>query len=374
MFGRREIAVVAPPGLEPIVASELARLGWPDPRSRAGLVTCTGELEHVWRAALGCRTGSGLRVRLGSFQAHSLGELAAGTRSLKWKAFLEPGAQVEVSVTSHRSRLRRRQEIEHKMSIAIKDALRGPRRTRWRPPGQVHPQHRVYVQVENDRARISLEAAGAPLYQRGYRAEGGRAPLRENLAAAILLAAGWQPGEPLLDPFTGSGTFLLEAASMALGRLPGSRRDFIFQQWPCHQRSGWERIQRELAGAVPVSTPLVGWDAEQTALQMARRNAGKADLPPATIRWVQGRIDALQPAGQAGLLVANPPWGHRLGKDVSGVWSAFGRVLRERFTGWRLAIITPHQRQIDRLGVKLDKRLVFPHGGQRVGLYCTPSR
>ncbi|MFH1468982.1 MAG: hypothetical protein ABIO70_31640 [Pseudomonadota bacterium] len=294
-FPPREIMAVAVPGLEPLVVAELSELGWRDARVIPGGVICTGSRQQVWHACLESRTATDLRLRIGRAQAHSLEGLAQGIARMPWALFLRPGQDPRVEVSSHGSPLKRRDAVARKAGLAIKDALRGPRLPDYAPHRGPRAQAQtVHLRIEGEQVEASIDPAGAPLWQRGYRARGGAAPLRENLAAGILLALEWRPGEPLLDPFCGSGTFLIEGACRARGLLPGAHRSFAFEQWPCHDARAWRRLAQEAGRRAPPGSlgPILGADADERALDLARANAGKAGVG-AVIRWQAGRVDAL---------------------------------------------------------------------------------
>jgi putative N6-adenine-specific DNA methylase len=372
-FPSREIMAVVAPGLEAVVAAELAQLGWPAPRTIPGGVLCTGGRIHLWHACLGSRTATDLRLRVGRLQAHSLEGLAQGLQRLPWSLFLRPGQDPRVLVSSHGSPLKRRDAIARKSQIAIRDALRGPRLPDLAPHrGSRVPGPVVHLHLEGEQVEASLDPAGAPLWQRGYRARGGAAPLRENLAAAVLRALEWGSPEALVDPFAGSGTFLIEGAAMARGLPPGLGRHFAFELWPCHDARAWGRTVEDARRRAPPGPtgPILGADADDHALDLARANAAGAGVGTA-IRWQAGRVDALQPPpGAPGLVVANPPWGRRLGQDVGGVYVAFGQVLRARFTGWRIGVLCPDPALIRLMHLPLQRLLAFPHGGTRVTLWA----
>ena len=365
----REILAVAPPGLEALVALELEAMGWSPARATAGGVLTTGGLAQVMRGCLWSRTAAGLRVRVGRSPAGSLDALAQGLRKLPFQLFLRPGQPIQVSVTSKRSRLRRREAVARKAQLAIRDALRGPRHPHQARPRRGERTPTVHLRIQDDRVQVSVDPVGGALWQRGYRRSGGAAPLRANLAAALLLQLAWAPPEPLVDAFTGSGTFLIEAAGWALGRAPGSGRGFAFEGWPCHDGRLWRQVQQQRMQAPGPPGALLGLDADPGAIERATQNAGEAGVG-AHIRWRRSRVDALEPPGtQRGLVVANPPWGRRLGQDVRGVYTALGSALQARFPGWRLGLLCPRRELVRCTGLALNPELEFAHAGERLSLW-----
>ncbi len=369
----REIAAICPPGLEQVVARELTQLGWPTPRTTPGVVTCMGSSLELFRACMGCRTATDLRVRVGRTTAVSLEGLAQGLGKLQWSLFVHPGQAVRITVSSRGSRLKRKDAVARKAELAIRDAVRGPRVNyhtgghRQRTQAPVH----IHLRIEESHVEASVDPVGDSLWKRGYRSRGGAAPLRENLAAASLLAMGWQKNLPLVDPFCGSGTLLIEAAGMATGRLPGAGRSFALEHWPCHVPKLWRKLQGEAkAHARLTPAALMGADADQAVLDVARENAAQAGVARA-IGWAHQRIDVLEPpAPGPGLVLTNPPWGQRLGSNVTGVYGALGRALRGRFGGWDLGLLCPDRGLVQALNIPMQPRLEFPHGGARLTLWA----
>ncbi len=182
---------------------------------------------------------------------------------------------------------------------------------------------------------------------------------------------GWDARRPLLDPFCGSGTILIEAAGIAAARLPGSDRRFAFESWPCHLPRVWRSTRANLQPPGPGRRAVIlGSDADSAVLEIARGNARAAKLGE-LVRWSHARVDALQaPDGGPGLVLGNPPWGQRLGERVRGVYSALGAVLRERFGGWELGLLCPDRALIKAVGIHMEPRLQFPHGGARLTLWA----
>jgi len=205
------------------------------------------------------------------------------------------------------------------------------------------------VRREGGRATLSLDAAGSPLYKRGWRARTGAAPLRETLAAGMLLAAGYDGSEPLLDPMCGSGTLALEAAALASRRAPGRSRSFAFERWPGHDAAATAALRARLAARErPAPAPIHASDRNAGALRLAQKNAAEGDLGP-SIRFERCDAATAQlPAGR-GLVVVNPPYGVRLGEEVSASWKALAQLLeRSRAAGWRAAVLAP-DRGLERL-------------------------
>lgn len=363
---------VIPPGLEPVLAAELAQL---HPPGLGRVAQVPGGVRFEAPLATGARLCASLRspsrvlLELVSGPAASYDALAEQVRRVDWRPFLHPWSPLEVASTSRASRLHFRDANQKRVAHAIADALRGPRlpslRDR-RPP----LTQRVQVRIEEDQATISIDASGELLHIRGWRKVSGKAPLRENLAAALLLKAGWRGDEPLVDPFCGSGSFCIEAALLAAGRPPWTDRRFAWQDWPAlaRERAPDHRRPRHPA---PPSVTIVGSDRSGEALAGALENATRAGV---NLSWIQRDVSALEPPPGVGLVIANPPYGERLGQQVDGVYRAFGRSLRERFAGWRVLFLSPSAALAGQ--VHRDARSIgtFSNGGLRVGIWALSLR
>jgi putative N6-adenine-specific DNA methylase len=363
---RERAFAVAPPGLEGVVREELALLG-AQGEVEPGGVSFACDRALLYRVHLHARTPARVWVRLGSFPATTLEALAAGVRRLPWATYVWPRQPIEVRAASHRSRLRHKEAVASKVELAIADALRGPRRTDGARPSKEPID--VLVRIEDDEAEISVDASGELLHRRGWRKDAGEAPLRENLAAACLWLADWAPGEALVDPMCGSGTFVIEAATLARGLPPGRDRTFAFERWPSHEAGRWSTIRSE-RGAAPVPTVIAGSDRDEGAIRAARANARRAGVTP---ELVVASVSELVPPAPTGLVIANPPYGERVGGAVAA-WSSLGETLRARFGGWRVALLGPNANLVHRTGLALEPAVTFPNGGLRVSLWIGDVR
>lgn len=349
------------PGLEPALERELTQLGL-QPVLHPGGARVRAALKDGALLSARLRTPSRLLLELGGGQVLTLDALAALTRSIDWRPYLQPWSPVEVVASTQRSRLRFRDVAAAKVEHAIKDALRGPRLPGLRR--DPIPQ-RVHLRIEDDRATLSIDAGGELLHLRGWRQDAGKAPLRENLAAALLMLADWRPDEALVDPFCGSGTLPIEAALMASGRPPWVGRSFAWQGWPAMEGT---RLPDPRKGGPAPRVPIVGADRERQALGGAFENARRAGV---NVQWVERDVAELDAPAASGLVIANPPYGHRLGQRVDGVYVAFGRTLRARFAGWRAMWLCPDPAQA-RLVDRNARRIAgFSNGGLDVGVWVS---
>lgn len=350
------------PGLEPALADELRELGLKG-RVETGGVELPADDRALYAIHLHSRLAGRVWVRVARFGATQLDQLAAGVRRAPWSRWAHPHQPVEVRVASSGSRLRHREAIEKKVANAIADALRGPRVATGRPPREPVG---VLVRIEDDRVEVSVDASGDLLHRRGWRQATAKAPVRENLAAAVLRLAGWAPGEPLVDPMCGSGTFPIEAATIAMGLPPGSARGFAFERWPSHDAAAWAAFQRRRPAVLDASAPIHGSDRDPGAITAARGNARRARVADRVeLRAVDLR--ELEPPAATGLLVANPPYGQRVG-GAAPVFTELGRALRARWAGWRFALLVPDRALLGRLGLPTRELARFRNGGIPVTL------
>jgi putative N6-adenine-specific DNA methylase len=373
---------VAAPGLEPLVAQELARLGLRGETTPGG-VAFHGEGRDLYRANLHLRTASRVLLRLGEFYAAAFSELRAKASRLPWATALQPGQPVAIKATCHKSKLYHSDAVAERVAGAIEDRLgHAVVRVRGRAEGDDeagddHPAEGsapalVIVRLVRDIVTISLDTSGALLHQRGYRQATAKAPLRETLAAAMLLASGWDPAAPLLDPFCGAGTIPIEAALLALNLPPGRARHFAFMDWPDFQPDLWQAILREADAARRTMVPPIwGSDRDAGAIEAARLNAERAGVAE-HIRFTRQAVSALEAPPGTGWVVTNPPYGVRVKEsgDLRNLYAQLGKTLRARCAGWHVALLAADARLAHSTGLPFDDRRKLPlvNGGLRVSL------
>jgi len=357
-----EALAIVQPGLEPVLHDELGELGIASTTVDGGVVFAAS-VGALYRIHWWGRIATRVWVRLGRFPAVTLDALAAGVRRQPWDRFVKRGQPLDVRVTAHGSRLRHRERVGRKVQLAVEDALRGPRRP---SKGPRPPVARILVRIVDDVVELSIDASGEALYRRGWRRDVGEAPIRENVAAAVLRMAGWDPSEPLVDPMCGSGTFPIEAATMALGVPAGKGRRFAFEAWPEHDREAWNRFRREPhRKAIEPSTR--GSDRDERVIRAARSNADRAGVGSKVRFDVEPVASLERPPGSAGLVVCNPPWGERI-KGVRAAWRDLGRTLKRSFAGWRVALLVPRHQCLQDAGLTLPKVAQVRISGLRVSL------
>jgi putative N6-adenine-specific DNA methylase len=357
-------------GLESILARELAELA-PQrtiqvDNMEPGGVQFTAGLAGVYASNLHLRTASRIVVRLGGFRASTFHELERRARRLPWNTFVRPGAGLEIRVTSRKSRLYHQEAVAQRLETFVREATGAPGDSGSAPAGQA-----IAVRLYRDQCTISVDSSGELLHRRGYRQATAKAPLRETLGAAMLLASGWDGSGPLLDPMCGSGTIPIEAALLARRIPPGLRRRFAFQDWPGFDSALWQQLQREGAERMlpAADVPILGSDRDEGAVAAARANAERAGVS-GDIAFRRAAISAVDPPNRAGWLVTNPPYGVRVGerRRLRDLYAQLGNVARRRCGGWRLALLSVHEELERQIALPLQPRFETLNGGIRVRL------
>lgn len=355
---------VCPPGLEKICAAELDALGIDSSVQQAGGVEFSAGLRELYLANLWLRTASRVLVRVGELHARDFPGLFRKAVRLPWGRFIKPGRGCTIRVTCHHSRLSHSGRIAETVQAAIDKALGTVSRSE-------QPEALVVVRLEQDRCQLSVDSSGELLHRRGYRRSTVPAPLRENLAAGILLALGWAGQRTLLDAMTGSGTFAIEAALLAAHRAPGRERRFAFMDWPRYRAGLWQNLlqdaDRQALDSLPVR--IVGVDLDSRAIAAARQNAAAAGVAGLIDFSIQPMQELSKPAAE-GLILCNPPYGERLGKEerLPELFAALGKLYRSEFAAWQAAFLAPNAPLARSTGLTCRQRLLFSNGGLKVRL------
>jgi putative N6-adenine-specific DNA methylase len=367
-------AIVAP-GLEALALAEAIALGLPATATiGGGGIEWRGDLKSVLRANLGLRIASRVVVRIAQFEATSFAELEQHARKIEWARVIPAGSTVRFRVTCRKSRLYHSDAVAQRFADAIGRALPGTPTGR---AGQARAEdddahgasdeQLIVVRMFHDQCTVSADTSGDLLHRRGYRQATAKAPMRETLAAALLAASGWDGVAPLVDPLCGSGTIPIEAALFARHLLPGRERSFAVERWPGLSRTTSVRVRADLAsGALPRAPGIIlGSDRDAGAIAAAVANAERAgvDMDVALAERAISGLDL--PAGMPGWIVANPPYGVRVGDTdrVRDLWARFGAVLRERGRGWHVALLSPDPVLERQLGIPVHVVATTSNGG-----------
>ncbi|MCE1252175.1 MAG: methyltransferase [Anaerolineae bacterium] len=367
-----QLFAVTQPGLEAITRQEMLSLGFsvhkPDPRSTesGGGVEFDASLAELYRANLYLRTPARILSRLGQFDATGFAELRSKAAKLPWHQYLNPSRPLAIRVTCHKSKLYHSDGVAERIAGAIGDSFRQPVSVvKFDEDEDKNLPQLVVVRLSHDLCTVSVDSSGALLHRRAYRLATAKAPLRENLAAALLLAAGWKTSAPLMDPFCGSGTLAIEAALMAGRIAPGKNRRFAFMDWPSYDSKLWQRLVNEAAAAEKTpEAPILASDRDAGAIKLAQANAERAGAA-AYIQFTHQAFSAMQPPAQPGWLVCNPPYGVRVTSthDLRNLYAQLGHVLTALCPAWQVGILCNSSYLVGHTRLKFPRTLSLVNGG-----------
>ncbi len=379
---------VTAPGLEPLAADELRAIVAAPPAPEPGGVAFDASPGELYAANLWLRTASRVTVRLAEFTAESFRDLERFARQVPWETVTDRDRPLRLRVTCRKSRLYHSDAVAERVADAVahrvggdgafdtagSDADDGPDADG--PDAQL-----LVVRFLHDRCTISADSSGALLHRRGYRQAVAKAPLRETLAAALLLAAGYDGSGPLLDPLCGAGTLPIEAALIARRLAPGRARRFAFERWPGFDAGAWDALLADAdAAARPHAPhPIFGSDRDAGAIRAAADNAERAGVADDLTLAAHALSAAAVPDGSGpGWLVANPPYGKRVGEAdaVRDLWARLGQFARVRCPGWQVAVLAPDAALGRQLALGARSVLRTANGGLPVQVLAgtAPSR
>ncbi|WP_137718282.1 THUMP domain-containing class I SAM-dependent RNA methyltransferase [Methylobacillus flagellatus] len=360
-----------PRGLEALLKDELTALGATQLDATDGGVGFAGDLALCYRANLHSRLATRILWRVGKGKYLNEEDIYKAAFALNWPSWFAVGKNFMVKVTATKSPVKSLEFVTLRIKDAVCDRFREAVGSRPYIDTKT-PDVRVHAYLTDSAYELFVDTSGAALYQRGLRRNSIEAPLRENLAAGILKLSGWQPGTPLLDPMTGSGTFLLEAAMMALNIAPGSKRRFGFENLKHFDATLWQKLQQQaLQQAQPVSfQKLYGNDMDLRAVRIARQNLQQAGLLDA-VQLTNVDFTVLVPPTDHGVLVANPPYGVRIGEDeeLAALYPKMGEALKRRFAGWNTYFLTNDMRMPKLMRLAPSKRTPMFNGALECRLF-----
>jgi putative N6-adenine-specific DNA methylase len=352
-------AVVAP-GLETLAAAELRELGLAVTDTETGGVSFRTAAAGLYGANLRLRTVSRIIVRVAAFRATAFWELEKQAKKIPWEGFVAPGGRVTFGVTARKSRLYHQRAIAQRLADAVAQRVSGATESDD-PSAQL-----FVVRASHDEFTISADSSGALLHQRGYRQATAKAPLRETLAAAMLLGAGWNGTVALLDPFCGSGTIVIEAAQLARRIPPGWNRSFGFEGWPSFDAALWRKIRTEAEVGVLARAPgrIVGSDRDAGAIDAARANAARAGVD-GDVELQQLALSGVIPPAERGWIITNPPYGVRVGEAarLRDLYARFGQLATTRFSDWSIGMLSADQRLTGHTRLPLEETWRSRTGG-----------
>jgi len=369
------LVLTSPKGLETLLLDEAAGLGLQDGRSHVSTVHGRATLETAYRLCLWSRLANRVLLVLGCFRVDTPDALYEAVCSIDWSEHLLPSGSLAVEFSGHGSGI----DNTHFGALKVKDAIVDSLRTQsgQRPSvDKVEPDVRIHARLERGELMLSLDLSGFSLHQRGYRLQQGAAPLKENVAAALLLRAGWPriaaEGGALSDPMCGVGTFLVEAGMMAADIAPNLKREkWGFSKWLGHIPAIWKKLHAEAEerAAIGLARPplwIRGYEADPRLIQPARNNIERAGLAD-WVRVYQGELATFEPRpdqGQRGLVICNPPYGERLGDEASllYLYQHLGERLRTHCEGWEAGVFTGAPDLCKRMGLRSHKQYAFWNG------------
>lgn len=352
-------------GMEGLTGRDLKRLGAEDVRVlNVGGAEFSGTLESAMKANLWLRCADHISLVVGEFPARSFEELFEGIRRIEWADYLARDSAFPVRARCVKSVLMSQTDTQKIVKKAVVEKLKGVYGVSWFEETGATVQ--IDVSIRGDIATVSLDASGEPLSRRGYRTWNGEAPLRETLAAALILTSGWHPWQPLYDPCCGTGTLLIEAAFIALNRAPGLRRPFAMEKWPFADVSALERVRREAQSRSDEGQQreirIAGSDIDPEAIELARRHIRQAGLGGRIEVEVMDMRDVVL-KGEPGAIVANPPYGERIGdRRVAHVVARQLGELSRRCPGWNVYAFSADMGFEREFGRRADRRRRFYNG------------
>jgi putative N6-adenine-specific DNA methylase len=361
----------SPRGLEPLLAAELAALGAHRVREVPGGVAFEGDWKVCYAANLWSRLASRILWRVAEFDYAGEGDIYEAARKVDWMGLFTVERSLRVNVSAQKSPLKSLDFATLRIKDAVCDRFRETLGSRPNVD-RADPDVRVHAFLESARGAFYLDTSGEPLFKRGWRAGAGEAPLRENLAAGIILLSGWKPEEPLLDPMCGGATLLIEAAAMARGRAPGANRRFGFEKLKIFSSSTWEKEKSDsLKPRNPAKAlQIYGSDNDPRVLGDARRNIAGAGVD----RWVkleQADVLARAAPAPAGVMVANPPYGERIGskEELALFYPKLGSALKKNYPGWRCHFFTADMRLPKLMRLQPSRRVPLYNGALECRLF-----
>ncbi|EAP84960.1 class I SAM-dependent RNA methyltransferase [Sulfitobacter sp. EE-36] len=360
-----DIFIVATPGLEDMLLAEVTEKGFANPVASPGGITVQGGWPEVWRANLQLRGASRVLARIGSFMAFHLAQLDKRARKFPWGDVLRADVPLRVQVTTKASKIYHAGAATQRIETALRESL----------GVTISPEAALVlkVRIDDNVVTISLDTSGDALHKRGHKEAVGKAPMRENLAYLMLRQAGYTGTETVVDPMCGSGTFVIEAAEIAMGLNPGRSRHFAFEDLASFDAAQWAAMR----DTPTTSTPLrfYGSDRDAGAVRMSRMNAERAGVADTVTFENHAAGELTPPDAPPGLVMVNPPYGGRIGnkKLLYPLYGTLGQTLLTRFKGWRVGLVTSEPPLAKATGLPWKPQgPAIAHGGMKVWLYQTP--
>jgi len=356
-------------GIEAIVAKEVRELGY-EPKTENGKVTFSAPISAIPRCNLWLRTADRIKIQIGSFKAETFDELFEATKASPWEDFIPEDGQFPVIGKSHKSKLHSVPDCQAIVKKAVAERLKLKHGVASRMP-ETGAMYKIEVALHKDIATLTIDSSGVGLHKRGYRVDQGEAPLKETLAAALILLTNWRADEPFIDPFCGSGTIPIEAALIGQNIAPGFNREFASEEWDFINQKYWDEAFQEVEDLAKYDQKLsiTGSDINHQMINISKRNsleAGLVDL----ITWKQMQVKDLTIQGDNGYLIGNPPYGHRIGDkgEVSQIYRDLGKIMQAH-PSWSVYILTADEQFESAYGKQATKKRKLFNGFIRTDYY-----
>ena len=356
-------------GLEALVAKEVRELGY-ECQVDNGRILFQGDEKAIAKSNLWLRTADRVRLKIGEFKATTFDELFEKTKALPWEKFLPENAEFPVSGKSVKSKLFSVSDCQSIVKKAIVERMK----KHYKKEGWFEengPLFKIEVALHKDIALLTIDTSGSGLHKRGYRMAQGEAPIKETLAAALVMLTNWTPDRPFVDPFCGSGTIPIEAALMGQNIAPGFNREFVSENWPWIPSSVWDEVRLEAEDLANYDQPLdiTGSDIDHRLVKIAQENAFEAGLGD-LISFKQMRVQDFTTTKQYGVIVGNPPYGERLGEKgaVQKMYHEMGQAFADLET-WSVYILTSDEEFETHYGKKTTKKRKLFNGFIKTDYY-----
>jgi putative N6-adenine-specific DNA methylase len=364
-----ELIATATFGLEAVVAEEVRNLGYQDVKVDNGKVTFTADLSAIARANLWLRTADRVRLKIGEFVATTFDELFEKTKALPWADWIPEDAAFPVEGKSVKSTLFSVSDCQAIVKKAVVESMKKRYKREWFE--ESGPMYKIEVALLKDVATLTIDTSGPGLHKRGYRGLIGTAPLKETMAAAMILLSRWKPDRVLMDPFCGSGTIPIEAALIGQNIAPGMNREFVSESWPVIPKTVWREARAETHDLAQYGRKLeiIGTDIDDDVLRVARRNAQEAGVDD-QIHFQRMDVRDVRTKRKYGYLICNPPYGERIGdgKSVARLYRDMGQVFSALDT-WSFYILTSDEEFEKHFGRTASKKRKLYNGNIKVDYY-----
>lgn len=367
-----ELVATAAAGLEAVVGREIRDLGI-DCQVENGKVRFQGNVRTIVETNMWLRAADRIKIVVGQFPARTFEELFQGVYGLDWENYLPLGAAFPISKAKCvKSKLHNEPSVQ---AITKKAVVKKLQKIYHRPEGvplmESGPEYKIEVSILKDMATVMIDTTGSSLFKRGYRVEKGGAPIKENMAAAILMLSNWYPDKPLIDPTCGSGTFCIEAAMIGMNIAPGFNREFAFENWSWVSKDLVQKVRDEAESQAnyDIELDISGFDIDGRMIDIAKKNAEEAGLAD-VIKLKQMRLQDLKTDKINGVIISNPPYGERLldDKAIDILYNEMGQTFAPLKT-WSKFILTSDEAFETKYGSQADKKRKLYNGTLKVDLY-----